>query len=75
MHIHGEPDGRTGFTVDEDVGEDGGAGDVKTRRDQKTPCDCHGLDSLIDGARPDALHIDGNAIFNHARNGTRNRSG
>ena len=66
VHIHGQTYGCTRFTVYKDVGEDRSARDIEPGGDQKPAGDCHRLDGLVDGAGADALHVDGDAIFDHA---------
>ena len=67
MNVDGKPDSRAALAVDEDIGEYRCARDVETRRNEKTASYSHGFNGLVDSARPNALDVNGNAVFNHAR--------
>ena len=70
MHVDRQPDRGPGFTVDEDIGEDGGAGDVETHGDEEPARDGDRLDGLVDGTGAHALQVDGDAVLYHAGDGT-----
>ena len=66
VDVYGKADCGALLASDVDVGECWGAGDVNASGNQESTCDGKGLDRLVDRAGSHALHVDGNAILDHA---------
>ena len=75
MNVDRKADGRARLPVNEDVGEHGRAGNIKTGWNQKTARDSNGLNSLDDGTGADTLDVDGYTILDHAGDGAGNGRG
>ena len=63
VNVDRKADGRARLPVNEDVGEHGRAGNIKTGWNQKTARDSHGLNGLVDRTGADTLDVDGYTIL------------
>ena len=68
-------DSRAILTIDHDVSKRRDARNLDADRRKKTSGNGYSFDRLIDCAGTNRLEFDGNAIFDHAGNGSRNRCG
>ena len=75
VNVDRKADGRARLPVNEDIGEHGRAGNIKTGWNQKTARDSHGLNGLVDSTGTDTLDVDGYTILDHAGDGAGNGRG